>query len=224
TRRVVAIQNGRAIFNLQCSFHVAEEGLSHQAVMPEVPGPESLATVAERIEPYRDVLDLWIFDRPRPIDQRFVGALPWLNLDGGEPCQRLWLRADGRLGDDPLLHAAVVAYASDMTLYESILSPHQISFRDDSFMGASLDHCMWFHREFRADEWLLLDEESPVAGGARGIARGLMFSRSGDLVVSMVQEGLLRVKRGAKSTPAGATAAPKAPAPSASGSGPDGGG
>ncbi|MGH9292391.1 MAG: acyl-CoA thioesterase [Acidimicrobiales bacterium] len=196
TRRVVAVQHGRAIFNLQCSFHVDEKGLSHQVEMPEAPAPEALPTLAERLESYRDQLDPWFLDRPRPIDQRFVGRVPWVTADGGEPSQRLWLRADGELGDDPLLHAAVVTYASDMTLYESILSPHRIRWNDAAFMGASLDHCMWFHRPFRADEWMLLDEESPAAGGARGIARGLLFSRAGDLVVSMVQEGLLRARAG----------------------------
>ena len=194
TRRVVAIQHGRAIFNLQCSFHIEEPGLEHQIPMPEVPEPESLPTVGERLESFRDRLDPWFFDRPRPIDQRFIGDPPWLRDDGeGEPYQRLWIRADGVLPDDPLLHAAVVCYASDMTLYDSILNPHRIRWDSEHFMGASLDHCMWFHRPFRADRWLLLDEESPAAAGARGLARGELYTREGDLVVSMVQEGLLRV-------------------------------
>jgi|SRR5579872_1454767 len=194
TRRVVAIQHGHAIFNLQCSFHIDERGLEHQIEMPEVPDPESLPTVSEQLEQYRDQLDAWFFDRPRPIDQRFIGSLPWLREDvEREPRQRLWIRADGELPDDPLLHAAVVCYASDMTLYDSILNPHRIRWEDGSFMGASLDHCMWFHKPFRADRWLLLDEESPAAAGARGLARGELYTREGELVVSMVQEGLLRV-------------------------------
>ncbi len=195
TRRVVAIQHGRAIFNLQCSFHTDEVSLEHQVSMPPVPGPESLPTLAERLE---DADHVWgdYFDRPRPIDQRFIGDLPWTRSEqsSGDTHRLLWLRADGRLPDDPLLHAAVVAYASDMTLYDSILRPHRINWEDGTFMGASLDHCMWFHRPFRADEWLLFDQESPAAAGGRGLARGLLFNESGDLVVSVVQEGLVRIR------------------------------
>jgi len=196
TRRVVAIQHGQAIFNLQCSFHVDEgPGLVHQAEMPDVPRADDLPTVRERLEPYLDQLPEWfVEDRPRPIDQRFIGDLPWLRSASQETRQRLWVRADGELPDDPLLHAAVVAYASDMSLIDSILMPHKIRWDDLTTMVASLDHCMWFHRPLRADRWLLLDQESPNAYGARGLARGLMFDEQGQLVVSLVQEGLVRVK------------------------------
>ncbi len=194
TRRVVAIQHGRAIFNLQCSFHVPEEGIAHEFPMPEVPDPESLPTVEERLAPFREQMEGWWFDRPRPIDQRFIGDLPWMRSGTAkEPCQQLWLKTDGKMPDDPLMHAAVMAYASDMTLYDSILQPHQIRWQDQHFMGASLDHCMWFHRPFRADEWLLYDTDSPVAAQGRGLARGFLFDRSGKLCVSLVQEGLVRV-------------------------------
>ncbi|MGH9297432.1 MAG: acyl-CoA thioesterase II [Acidimicrobiales bacterium] len=193
TRRVVAIQHGRAIFNLQCSFHKHESGIEHQFSMPDAPDPESLGTVQERLEPFKEQMGEF-FDRPRPIDQRFIGALPWLRSgSAGEPCQRLWLRTEGEMPDDPLIHAAVMAYASDMTLYDSILRPHQIRWQDQEFMGASLDHCMWFHRPFRVDEWLLFDQDSPSAYGARGIARGLLYKQSGELVMSFVQEGLVRL-------------------------------
>ncbi len=198
TRRVVAIQRGKAIFNLQCSFHVDEVSLEHEVPMPDVPPPDTLPTLRERLEG----LGVWegFFERPRPIDQRFVGDLPWVR--GGRAStdtrEQLWLRVDGELPDDPLLHAAAVAYASDMTLYDSILAPHRLRWEDDSFMGASLDHCMWFHRPFRADEWLLFDQESPSASGARGLARGLLFSHSGHLVVSVVQEGLMRMKQASR--------------------------
>ena len=194
TRRVVAIQHGKAIFNLQCSFHTDEVSLDHEVAMPEAPDPESLPTVRERLEGFGEVWE-GFFERPRPIDQRFIGDLPWFRSkpDHVDTRQQLWLRADGTLPDDPLLHAAVVAYASDMTLYDSILHPHRLRWEDDNFMGASLDHCMWFHRPFRADEWLLFDQESPTASGARGLARGLLFSRAGDLVASVVQEGLVRI-------------------------------
>jgi acyl-CoA thioesterase II len=194
TRRVVAIQRGEAIFNLAASFHIEEEGFVHQLEMPVVPPPEEIPTVRERMEDSGEPLADW-FRRPNPIDQRFVGALPWFHTESRDPCQRLWLRADGELRDDPLLHAAIVTYASDMSLFDSIISPHRVRWEDDSFMGASLDHCMWFHRPFRADEWLLYDQESTTAAGARGLARGMIFTRDGRLVVSVMQEGLVRLRK-----------------------------
>jgi len=193
TRRVLAIQHGEAIFNMATSFHVDEEGpLVHQLPMPKVPLPDELKPLSERLEPFRDQLADW-FARPHPIDQRHVGELPWIAHEGREPVQRLWIRADGTLGDDPLLHACVAVYASDMSLFDTMLAPHDVQWHASEFMGASLDHCMWFHRPFRADEWLLHDMDSPNAYGARGLARGFLFARDGTLVVSMVQEGLMRV-------------------------------
>lgn len=192
TRRVVAVQHGRAIFNMACSFHVDERGIEHQFTMPDVPDPETLPTLPERLAPWRDELAEW-FERPHPIDQRFIGDLPWKSIEGRDPVQQLWIKADGKLGDDPLLHSCVATYASDMTLFDTILAPHSIKWDDPSFMGASLDHCMWFHRSFRADDWLLYDTDSPNAHGARGVARGFLYDQSGRLVVSMVQEGLTRV-------------------------------
>ncbi len=191
TRRVVAIQHGRAIFNLSASFHVDEPGLSHQFPMPDVPDPETLQTLVERLAPYADKLGDWI-NRPHPIDQRHIGELPFSQRSPKEPVQRLWFRADGTLPDDPLLHACIAAYASDMSLFDTMLAPHDVTWDDSDFMGASLDHCMWFHRAFRADDWLLYDMDSPSASGARGLARGFLFTRTGELVVSMVQEGLMR--------------------------------
>jgi acyl-CoA thioesterase-2 len=192
TRRVVAIQHGRAIFELSASFHDHEEGLEHQFPMPEVPAPETLAPMTERLEPWKEELADW-FDRPHPIDQRYIGDLPWHQRDKGEPYQRVWIRADGELPDDPLLHACVAAYASDMSLFDTILGPHVVRWDDPNFMGASLDHCMWFHRPFRADDWLLYDMDSPVAAGGRGLARGFLYDRDGRLCVSLTQEGLVRV-------------------------------
>ncbi len=193
TRRVVAIQHGQAIFNLHASFQVPEDGaLEHQVKMPDVPDPSSLPTLWERLEPYRDALAEW-FARPHPIDQRHIGELPWMHHEGKEPLQRLWIRADGELPDNPLLHACVAAYASDMSLFDTMLAPHDVRWDDADFMGASLDHCMWFHRPFRADRWLLYDMDSPSAYGSRGIARGFLFTDDGRLAVSMVQEGLMRL-------------------------------
>lgn len=193
TRRVIAIQHGHAIFNLAASFHVDEEGpFEHQVAMPDVPPPESLPRLPERLEPLRDQLADW-FARPHPIDQRHIGELPWLAHQGRDPVQRLWIRADGELVDDPLLHACIATYASDMSLFDTMLAPHEVRWDDSDFMGASLDHCMWFHRPFRADEWLLYDMDSPNAHGGRGLARGFLFRRDGELAVSMVQEGLMRL-------------------------------
>jgi acyl-CoA thioesterase-2 len=192
TRRVVAIQHGRAIFNLSASFHVDEQGLEHQFPMPDVPAPESLEPLSVRLAPMRQQLADW-FERPHPIEQRYIGDLPWQNPQPSAPYQRLWIRADGALPDDPLLHACIATYASDMSLFDVILAPHHIRWDDSNFMGASLDHCMWFHRQFRADDWLLYDTDSPVAHGARGLARGFLYDRAGHLAVSLVQEGLARV-------------------------------
>ena len=199
TRRVVAIQHGHAIFNLSASFNVDEPGPEHQRPMPEAPDPDSLPTFEERMAPYRDRLRAW-YDRPRPIDIRHVEGNPLERRPDPPPdvvpSGRVWLRADGRLGDDFLLHACVVAYASDLTLLDTTLAPHGLSiWSAPGFMLASLDHAMWFHQRFRADEWLLYDQDSPAACGARGFARGSLYTRSGELVVSVVQEGLIRPLR-----------------------------
>ena len=191
TRRVVAIQHGRAIFHLSASFHVDEPGLSHQIPMPDVPGPETLEPLTTRLEPFRGLLPEW-FSKPHPIEQRHLGELPFSGKKSNEPVQRVWIKADGTLADDPLLHACIATYASDMSLFDTMLAPHPVNWEDSGFMGASLDHCMWFHRPFRVDEWLLYDMDSPTASGARGLARGFLFTREGELVVSMVQEGLMR--------------------------------
>lgn len=194
TRRVVAIQHGRAIFNLSASFHVDEQGLEHQLAMPEVPPPEALPTMEQRLAVLPEELREWA-RRPRPIDQRHVDGGPvWSEPRPRAAVQRTWIRADGALPDDPLLHTCVVVYASDMSLVDTVLLPHEIRWDQGGFMGASLDHCMWFHRPFRADAWLLYDQDSPVASGARGLARGSIFSADGLLVASVVQEGLVRYR------------------------------
>jgi acyl-CoA thioesterase-2 len=197
TRRVVAIQHGKAIFNLQCSFHRPEPGLDHHIPMDtDIPGPLELPGFAARMEPYREKLGDWL-DRPRPIDTRYVDRLPGEHRDRPqEPEQRVWLRADGTLPDDPVLHACIVTYASDMTLLDSTLLPHGISgWGHDKVQMASLDHAMWFHRPFRADEWLLYDQTSPSTSDARGLAMGQIFTEDGRLAVTVVQEGLIRVGR-----------------------------
>ena len=190
TRRVVAIQHGKAIFNLQASFSVPEEGFEHQVPMPDAPPPESLPDFRTRMAPYRDRFP-W-FDRPRPIDSRYVDWNPPDRTDPLPPYQRVWLRADGKLSDDPVLHTCVLTYASDMTVLDTALLPHGGTWHDPDLFMASLDHAMWFHRPFRADEWLLYSQDSPSASAGRGLGRGLIHTADGELAVTVVQEGLLR--------------------------------
>ena len=194
TRRVVAIQHGRAIFNLQASFHRPEPGPDHQVTMPEgMPDPESLPTWQERLEPYKDVIGGDMYGRPRPIDLRHTGPDPMTRKGNPTTGQQVWLRADGHLPDDPVLHACVVTYASDMTLLDTSVLPFGLAWDSPGMNMASLDHAMWFHRPFRADEWLLYDQHALSTTSARGLAGGSIFTRDGRLVVSVVQEGLIRI-------------------------------
>ena len=193
TRRVVAVQHGKAIFNLSASFQVYEDGIDHQGVMPDAPDPESLPTMAERLAAAGIPKDAF-WSRPRPIDVRYVENPPWLIGDAAPRSQqKVWMRADGTLSDDPLVHVCAMTYASDMTLLDSVLMAHGLSWQSGRINGASLDHAMWFHRPFRADDWLLYVQESPTSAGARGLSRGDLWTRDGRHVVSVVQEGLLRI-------------------------------
>ena len=195
TRRVVAIQHGEAIFHLSASFQPEEPGLEHQDAMPAAPDPETLPTWQERMAPVidrvPDEMRSWL-ERERPIDLRYDGEIAIFQAEPRPPRQQVWMRADGKLPDDPALHACVVAYASDMTLVDTALLPHGVAWTDDTYMVASLDHAMWFHRPFRADEWLLYDLTSPNAWGSRGFSQGRIFTRDGRLAVSVAQEGLIR--------------------------------
>lgn len=192
TRRVVAIQHGKAIFNLQASFHVLEPGPDFQVRMPlDVPDPESLPDFRTRMAPHREKLGDW-YDRPRPIDLRHVDSDPFSRQGTPAYGQRVWLRADGTLPDDPTLHACVVTYASDMTLLDTTVLPFGMSWDTPGLQMASLDHAMWFHRPFRADEWLLYDQYPLSTSGARGLAGASIYTRDGSLVVSVAQEGLVR--------------------------------
>jgi len=198
TRRVVAIQHGKAIFHLSASFQPEEPGYEHQLAMPQAPAPEELPTWHERIALEAPEIPAemkgWV-ERERSIDLRYTGPIGVFEMPKGDPVRQVWLRANGKLPDDPALHACIVAYASDMTLLDTSLIPHGIAWAGWNVMSASLDHAMWFHRPFRADEWLLYDQESPSASGARGFTRGELFTRDGRLVVSVVQEGLIRPRR-----------------------------
>ena len=194
TRRDIAIQQGRAIFNLAASFQIVEAGPDHEMAMPDVPPPDDLPTFRERLEPHlgrfgSDMVD-WL-SRERPIDSRPVDDPKWLTPGPREPTQDVWIRANGSLPDDPLLHACVVAYASDLSLLDTATLPHAIEY-DGNYQMASLDHAMWFHRPFRADDWLLYHQLSPSASGARGLALGHVFRRDRALVVTVMQEGLIR--------------------------------
>jgi acyl-CoA thioesterase-2 len=195
TRRVVAIQHGRAIFNLAASFQIVEQGPDHQMPMPAVPDPDELPTWQQRVEPYLERLgpDLaqWLV-RERPIDSRPVDDPRWLDPSPREPQQDVWIKANGLLPAAPLIHECVVAYASDLTLLDTAMFPHAISYREQQYMIASLDHAMWFHRPFRADEWLLYHQTSPNASRARGLAQGEIFCRDGTLAITVIQEGLIR--------------------------------
>jgi acyl-CoA thioesterase-2 len=197
TRQVTAIQHGRAIFNMSASFHHLEEGPEHQSPMPEVAPPEDLRSELEMIreraseipQPLRSVLT-----QDRPLDIRPLDPRDPLDLTPRDAHQRFWVRALGDVGDDPMHHQAVLAYASDYGPMGSALRPHGLSVRQPNVMVASLDHALWFHRPFRVDEWLLYDVESPVATGARAFTRGTFYARDGRLVASVAQEGVVRVR------------------------------
>lgn len=194
TRRVVAIQNGQAIFNMSCSFQVLEVGLSHQSEMPNVPRPSDLPSeqeaMAERIkdmpEPMREMMM-----RERPIELKRVEPIDFVNPQRRPPKQHTWFRARLPLGDDVAMHQCLLAYASDMGILSTATLPHGKSFMK-GLMTASLDHAMWFHKPFRFDEWILFEQDSPAAGGARGFNRGAMYTEDGQLIASVAQEGLLR--------------------------------
>jgi acyl-CoA thioesterase-2 len=198
TRRVTAIQHGKTIFTLSASFAVLEPGFEHADTMPRVPPPESLRPSSERLVEALNLQEMPARFRESPIDVRAVGPLaveaerdPSLRTNENF----VWLRVNGELPVDPLLHVCLMTYASDLTLLDSVLLAHGESWFSGRISGASLDHAMWFHKPFRADQWLLYAQESPRAWGGRGLARGEVFTADGDLVVSVVQEGLLRLKR-----------------------------
>ncbi|HET9691260.1 MAG TPA: acyl-CoA thioesterase II [Acidimicrobiales bacterium] len=186
TRRVVGIQGGRAIFNLQASFHRPEPaGYEHQVPMPDVPGPEAAAPRDESQLPPEAQVDFLHSVRP----------IVALELPVTDPYRRrVWMRANGTMGDDPVLHTCVFTYMSDLTLLGATVAPH-LAAGERPAMMASLDHAMWFHRPFRADEWLLYDQQSASATGGRGMARGRVYTRDGVLAASVAQEGVIRPPR-----------------------------
>jgi acyl-CoA thioesterase-2 len=195
TRRVVAVQHGHAIFSLSASFQLVQDGIDHQSEMPDAPDPESVPTLSERYADAPPAVTMFR-DESRPIDVRYIDDPPFQQHAKGPRTglTRVWMRASGRLPDRPLLHACVLTFASDMTLLDSVLVEHGLAPGLDEVSMASLDHAVWFEREFRADEWFLYVSQSPSASGGRGLASGRFFTRDGRQIASVVQEGMIRVR------------------------------
>lgn len=194
-RRVVASQLGTPILSMAASFQKREAGCNHAEPMPKIVGPESLASEAELLRHHSDKIpeaQRRYLLQPRPIELRPVEPVPWLGGGPRDPVANTWFRSVAALPDDPRIHRAILAYASDMTLLGTSTLPHDISWSKGNMMGASLDHAIWFHDDFRADEWLLYTCDSPWAGRARGFNRGTIYTREGRLVASVTQEGLIR--------------------------------
>jgi acyl-CoA thioesterase-2 len=200
TRRVVAVQHGRPIFSLSASFQTYEDGLDHQAPMPPAPDPVTLPTSQERLRGY-DHLDPGIVEKflqaRQAIDLRYADEPPYGKFgEPREPHSQVWFRTNGKLDDDPLLHVVLATYVSDMTLLDSVLLAHgRGGWAVGDVVGASLDHAMWFHRPFRADEWLLYDQESSSSYGGRGLGQARIYTQDGRLAISVIQEGVVRVPR-----------------------------
>ncbi len=195
TRRVKAIQHGKAMFAMSVSFHKHEAGFDHHSAMPKVPAPEDLPSEQELKARMIGLLPDNIrsyWERERPIEMRPVEVSRWLDREARPAVQHVWMRANGTLPDALSLHQCVLAYASDFTLLDTALMAHGKLMFDPDIQMASLDHAMWFHRPFRADEWLLYVQESPNAYGGRGFCRGSIYARDGKLVASVTQEGLVR--------------------------------
>lgn len=196
-RRVIASQGGQPILNMIASFQIEEAGMAHQDAMPDVPMPEALRSERElRAEIEAQVPEKLrrFFLRARPIEIRPCRPRDWFRPDPRPPRQASWLKTATVLPDDPALHRAILAYASDMTLLGTCTLPHGVNWMTQGFQTASLDHALWFHQSFRADDWLLYDCDSPWAGAARGFNRGQIFTRDGQMVASVSQEGLIRMR------------------------------
>lgn len=195
TRRVQAMQNGRAIFNLTASFQIEEQGFEHQDDMPDIVGPEGLATIQELQLQHKDkipeVMHSTIFAE-RPIEFRPVKEYDWLNPKKSSAKNQIWMKAKGELPNDLRIHKYVLGYASDYNFLPTAVHPHGRSVWSKDFQIATIDHSMWFHREFKFDDWLLYDIDSPSASGGRGLVRGKIYNQQGQLVASTAQEGVIR--------------------------------
>ncbi len=199
TRRVRAIQHGKTVFYLTASFQRSEEGFEHQDEMPDVPGPDGLLSEVEYARKYRHFIPESVrekFTTDKPIEMRPVTLHNPMMPEITEPVRYLWTRTNGALPDDPNVHKYMLAYASDFNFLPTATQPHGVSFMTPGLKMATIDHAMWFHRDFRFDDWLLYAIDSPSASGARGLVRGRYFTREGKLVASTTQEGLLRMTKG----------------------------
>ena len=196
TRRVTAIQKGRPIFNMAASFQLDQPGFEHQIAMPDVPAPEELISDIEYAAVLKDTQPDWYrrLTLPKPIEFRTVEKIDFLNPKKGDPFRHIWMKAIGDLPNDKRIHQEVLAYGSDYSLLTTAFQPHSTSIDINKVFFASLDHAMWFHKDFRIDDWLLYALDSPSASNARGFSRGNIFNREGKLVASVVQEGLMRVR------------------------------
>ncbi|MEV4241300.1 MULTISPECIES: acyl-CoA thioesterase II [unclassified Nocardia] len=192
-RTVTATQDGQELFVMLAAFQDWGKGLEHAHAQPVVPDPETLPRVEESFAGLEDKLEMFV-KAPHPIDMRYTNDPAWILKGTGERLNhnRVWMRADGRLPDDPLIHVATLGYSSDTTVLDSIITTHGLSWGLDRIVAATINHSIWFHRPFRFDDWALYATESPVAAGSRGLATGRFFSRSGELLATTVQEGIIR--------------------------------
>jgi len=201
-RRVVAIQHGQPIFTMSASFQIEEEGLEHQFNEPQVPGPDGLGApqplAEEALQRLPEKIRSWI-NRFGPFEFRLVGKHDPVHPVKQDPVQQIWFRLRGQLSDDPVLHRGLLAYVSDFHLISTVTLPHGLSQVQGDLVMASLDHAMWFHRNFRLDDWFLYACDSPSTAGGRGLARGMIFNRAGILVASAAQEGMIRIRKNSQS-------------------------
>lgn len=199
TRRVQAIQHGKSIFYLNASFQLEEPGLDHQDEMPQVQGPEGLRSEQEWAEQLKAFIPPFLHDKllsEKPIEMRPVSFVNPLQAEPCSPNRYVWFKANGQMPDDPAIHRYLLAYASDFNFLPTALQPHGVAFFDRDLQVATIDHAMWFHRDFRFDDWLLYAVDSPSASGGRGLVRGQFFNRQGKLVASTIQEGVIRRRIG----------------------------
>lgn len=195
TRRVKAIQNGKAIFYMTASFQLSETGFDHQDVMPQVPGPEGLASYGDFIHQHQLAIPepiRGLFLAEKPIEIRPVNPYNWLKPEKADSSSPVWIKTSGPMPDDLRIHTYMLAYASDFHFLPTALFPHGVSHWQPNFQIATIDHAMWFHRPFRFDDWLLYDMQSPSASNGRGLVKGQIFNRQGELVASTMQEGVIR--------------------------------
>jgi acyl-CoA thioesterase-2 len=199
TRRVMAVQHGQAIFSLEASFQIDEDGLEHQIPMPlDVPDPDTLGTQQDLIVKFGDAVPQGIrryWERDRPVDMKPIMLKHYTSREKLDPRQNIWIRTTGPVPNDRATQAAVLAYLSDMTLLDTSTFAHGRAVFDQDIQAASLDHAMWFHRPHPIDDWLLYTQDSPSTSGARGFTRGALYARDGTLIASVAQEGLIRLRR-----------------------------